>query len=330
MSDQSGVEATSSVNQSSDTNRTNADSSTYCDHVDSSGYPFFMVVYSLIFLVGLLLNGYIMKFYFCSAGRQASSSIRVYLKNLSAADFLLCLCLPIRITNYADNSPTSRLINCNFGSVVLFLNMNASILFMGYIAANRYLKIVRGTHILQTVQAARIISSVTWVFLLALSTAYVILSFETQKALTAVLVNCEALHSRKLIMLYKILHTCSTVGFLFVLISLVFFYYSTSHRVLQARQSEPVSSSPKKFAKSRRTMLVLVCVFCFCFVPYHLVRLPSAFLQRDCSWSNVLYLLREVTVIVSVLNICLDPLIYFIFSKALRRKLSQRGVSGNR
>uniref|UniRef100_A0A8P4K589 G-protein coupled receptors family 1 profile domain-containing protein n=1 Tax=Dicentrarchus labrax TaxID=13489 RepID=A0A8P4K589_DICLA len=327
MSERGEVEVTSSVNQSSVTNHTEVDGLTNCDQVSTSANPFFIIVFSLVFLVGLLLNGFIMKFYFCRGHRQTSSSIVVYLKNLAAADFLLCLCLPIRIANYASNTVAVRLVQCNFGSALFFLNMYASIMFMCYIAANRYLKIVRGTsgtHILQTVWAAHIVCTVTWVLLLAMSSTLIILSFHTQKPLTSVPVNCEVLRSGQLISFHKVMHACAISMFIFFLVSLVFFYYSTSRRVLLAQRSQPASSSSKKLVKSHRKMLVLVCVFCFCFVPYHLVRLPKAFLWRYCSWRKVLYYLMEVSIIMSVLNVCLDPLLYFIFCKAFRTQLSQR------
>ncbi|XP_036951771.1 P2Y purinoceptor 14-like isoform X1 [Acanthopagrus latus] len=326
MSDQGFVEMTSSVNQSTATNQTAVDG---CVDVDTSADPFFIVVYSLVFLAGFSLNAFIMKFYFCRAHRQASSSMTVYLKNLAAADFLLCLCLPIRITKYVS---TTRLVFCHFGFSAFFLNMYASILFMGYIAANRYLKIVHGSaapHILQTVRAARIISTVSWVFLLALMSTYIIMLFHSLKHLTSVPTRCETLHSDQLAVLYTIIQTFSTISFLFVLVSLIFFYYNTSRRVSEARQRQPTSSSSKKLAKSHRNMLVLVCVFCVCFVPFHMFRLIDIFLRKNCSMRTVSYYLMEVTVMVSALNVCLDPLIYFIFCKAFRAQLSRRGEARN-
>lgn len=179
-------------------------------------------------------------------------------------------------------------------------------------------------------RAAHIISTVTWVFLLALTTTYIIMSFHSLKHSTSVATRCEALHSDQLAVLYKIIDTFTTVSFLFVLVSLIFFYYNTSRRVSEARQRQPTSSSSKKLAKSHRNMLVLVCVFCFCFVPFHLFRLIDIFLWKNCSMRKVSYYLMEVTVMVSALNVCLDPLIYFIFCKAFRARLSRRVVAGNR
>ncbi|XP_070685402.1 P2Y purinoceptor 14-like [Pempheris klunzingeri] len=334
MRDLGGAGATWSFNWSSASNRTNVSDPAQCRPVDTSAHLFFTLVYSLVFLVGLLLNGFTLKVYFCRAPQQqqASSSVTVYLKNLAAADFLISLCLPIRIVNYASSSAPVRRLYCNFGASAFYLNMYSSILFMGYIAANRYLKIVHpmGTHILQTVRAARIISTVTWAFLLATTTTYVGLSLLTQEASTSVptTLSCDALHSRQLRLLYRIIHACSATVFFFVLVSLVFFYHGTSRRLAQAQQRQPASSGSKKLAKSRRNMLVLVSVFCVCFVPYHLVRLPYVFLGGRCSASQVFFYLKELTVMMSILNVCLDPLIYFIFCKAFRAQLGLRRSFG--
>ena len=182
----------------------------------------------------------------------------------------------------------------------------------------RYLKVVQplGTHILQTVRAAHIISTATWVFFLAVTGVFVILSFHTQKPVTSVLERCEESHNGQFSLLPKIMQTCCAAMFLSVLVSLVFFYYSISRRVSLAQQRLPASSSCTKLAKSRRNMLVLVSVFCFCFVPYHLVFLPKVFLW--CSSSKFLYYVKEVSIMMSVLNVCLDPLIYFILCKKFR------------
>ncbi|KAG8001693.1 P2Y purinoceptor 14, partial [Nibea albiflora] len=322
MGDLRGVGVTPSFNQSSVSN-----SSTPCEQVDTSGLVFFMVIYSLMFLVGLILNGFTLKVYFCRPQQLTTSSMTIYLKNLAAADFMITLSLPIRIADYASSS--IHLVFCSFGVATFYMNMYASIMFMGYIAANRYLKIVHplGTHILQKVRPAHIISTVTWVFLFASVSTFIILLFLTQnKELTSVqsTTRCDNLFSEQINLFFKIVYPISAAIFLFILVSLVFFYYSTSRRLSLAQQRQPASSSNKKLAKSRRNMLVLVSIFCVCFVPYHLVRLVYTFLSSQCSVSQVLFYLKELTIMVSALNICLDPLIYFIFCKAFRAQLGLR------
>ncbi|MEQ2307717.1 hypothetical protein AMECASPLE_021071 [Ameca splendens] len=115
----------------------NTSNSTSCEPVHQPANMFFVFIYSLIFLVGLVLNGFTLRVYFCVAQRQASSSVTIYLKNLAASDFLISLCLPLRIINFSTKSTLIRQVYCNFGASAFYLNMYASILFMGYIAANR-------------------------------------------------------------------------------------------------------------------------------------------------------------------------------------------------
>ncbi|KAM3616286.1 uncharacterized protein V6R79_015517 [Siganus canaliculatus] len=303
---------------------------TDCPQVDASTHRFFIAVYGLLFLVGLLLNGFSLKVYFCRAQQQASSSVTVYLKNLAAADFLLSLCLPIRISYYARSSAPLLQVYCNYGVAPFYLNMYASILFMGYIAANRYLKIVRplGTHVLQTPRAARLVSTATWVFLLTVVGVYVALSVQTQDAskLSSApsVLSCDVLHSAQLRLFYQLVHAASAAIFLAVLLALVFFYHSTSRRLALALQRQPASPGSRTLSRSRRNMQALVGVFFLCFVPYHGVRLPYALLLGPCPRSRLLLYLKELSLLLSALNVCLDPLLYFLFSRAFRAQTGAR------
>ncbi|KAF7700143.1 hypothetical protein HF521_003101 [Silurus meridionalis] len=141
-----------------------------------------------------------MRVYFCTTLRF-QSSVTVYLKNLAAADFFLCLSLPLRIANYASKSMAVRHIYCNFGAAGFYLNMYASILFMEYIAANRYLKIARPleTHALQTARAARCISIMTWISLCTLAFIYTVMFLGTswQASPNPTSFGCESLHSHQ-------------------------------------------------------------------------------------------------------------------------------------
>ena len=134
-------------------------------------------------------------------------------------------------------------------------------------------------------------------------------------------IGCESLHSNRVSQLYKAVHTASAATFFFVLVSLVCLYHGTRRRLEQAQRARQAQRSCQKLAKSKRNMLILVSVFCVCFVPYHLVRLPYAFLKDKLTcfaWAHAFFTLKEATVLLSVCNACLDPLIYFIFCKAFR------------
>lgn len=126
-----------------------------------------------------------------------------------------------------------------------------------------------------------------------------------------------------------IVHTGAATIFLLVLVSMLFFYCSASRRVLQAQQRQQTSSGSRRLEKSCRNILVLVSIFCVCFVPYQLSRLLRL-LQGTCSVLQMLFYLKEVTTMVSVLNICLDPLVYFFLCKAFRAQVRRRTLSRRR
>ncbi|PWA32448.1 hypothetical protein CCH79_00020905, partial [Gambusia affinis] len=120
---------TSSIHDSSVQNMT-------CNSAVKSGESVLAVVYSLLFLVGISLNSFTLWFHCRGARGRASKSWMIYLKHLTAADFLLCATLPLRIIYYTSSSFNIHLLYCSVGAPLLFLNIAASILFMGYIAAN--------------------------------------------------------------------------------------------------------------------------------------------------------------------------------------------------
>ncbi|XP_050959782.1 P2Y purinoceptor 14-like [Labeo rohita] len=289
----------------------------------------FIFAYSLLFLISLVLNCIMVRVYFCS-NQNVHSSVTVYMKNLVAADFFLCLCLPLRIAAYANNSEIMNIIHCSFGATAFFINMYASILFMDFIAANRYLKIVRPTevHALQTVHTARYISAATWVFLLAVSSFYLILFLQNFWGQIPDAFTCESQHNSQLSLTYKILHCLTFVSFIFVLVSLIVLYWKTHKKLRDVQFSSQVSFGSQTFKRSTHNMLVLVVIFCVCFVPYQLVKLPYIFIKpllRDCTAVHVYYILKELTILLSALNASLDPLIYFFFCKTFRARFNFRG-----
>uniref|UniRef100_A0A3B3WP42 G-protein coupled receptors family 1 profile domain-containing protein n=2 Tax=Poecilia mexicana TaxID=48701 RepID=A0A3B3WP42_9TELE len=312
---------TSFINESTgqDKNKTNG-------LLEKPHQPFLILVYSLLFLVGLSLNSFTLWFHCRLTQRQASKSWMIYLKHLTAADFLLCMNIPLRIIHYTNSSLTFYILFCSLGAPLLFLNMYASILFMGYIAANRYMKIFYSskTHFLMTAKASHIISMTTWVVLLTTSTPYTIMVLINRKPRPSKNCTCDYLISEPVKPLYRMSHAFAAIIFLSGLFSLVFFYYSASRRVLQVQQRQLASSNSKKLVKSRRNMLVLVIVFCFCFVPYHIVRIPYVILQGEVSVA-LLYL-KEVAILISVSNICLDPLIYVFLCKEFRAQFNLKQI----
>ncbi|KAK6478655.1 P2Y purinoceptor 14-like, partial [Huso huso] len=296
-------------------NTTTANTTTCIQHPTATMNTILAVVYSFIFIIGLVLNSLSLWVYFCHT--HTKNCVTVYLKNLAIADFLLILSLPVKITAYSTSYTSVRQIYCTISAAVFYLNMYASILFMEYIGANRYLKIVKPleTYKWQTVKAAKYISLGTWILLLSIGVGHMYLSSNTPGTTSK---KCNVSVSGKLFSV--VVHTSSLILFMFVLASLCFFYVQMSKRL-----KGNTFSSNIKLRKSKKNILVLVTVFSVCFVPYHIVRLPyvlaNSKIITSCFWENHLHYLKEFATVLSSLNACLDPMIYFIFCKAFRAKL---------
>ncbi|XP_043115683.1 P2Y purinoceptor 14-like isoform X2 [Puntigrus tetrazona] len=286
---------------------------------------FFICIYSVICVASLVLNSITAYVYFCKVKNQ--SSITIYMRNLVIADLFVCLCLILRIAKYAKTSMEIQHIYCSFGAPASYINMYSSILFMGYIAANRYMKITRPleTHTLQSVRSTRCICIVTWATLLCSNCAYIVLFVMADKQTSAHSgFDCDSFHNSLLKQIYLALQIICFPLFLLVLVSLIVFYWLNVQKLRQAQRTMPDQPGNAKLSRSKRNMQVLMVVFCVCFVPYHLVRLPYVLIKpllRDCRDEQVFYILKELTVLLAVLNACLDPLIYFVFCKTFRAHL---------
>ncbi|XP_043975878.1 P2Y purinoceptor 14-like [Gambusia affinis] len=303
-------------------------------HFDVNPYHSFLVVaYSVLFLVGFSLNSFTLWFHCHGTRGRASKSWMIYLKHLTAADFLLCATLPLRIIYYTNSSFTIHLLYCSIGAPLLFVNWAASILFMAYIAANRYMKIFysMGSHFLLTPKASHIISTTTWAVLLTMTAPYCILMLINEENHDDDHSFCDHLISEPVKPMHILSHAFAFLVFLSGLVSLVYFYYSTSRRlkeVQQAHLAHLTSSKSEKLVTSRRNMLVLVSVYCFCFVPYHIVQIPYIIFEKACLVE--LYYIKEFAVLLSIFNICLDPLIYVFLCKEFRAQLHLTNIFGSK
>ncbi|XP_072329560.1 P2Y purinoceptor 14-like [Scyliorhinus torazame] len=313
---------------------TNSSSNATCQFSSDGLAIFTIIAYSLIFAVGIILNSLAFWVYFCHVPNK--NSVTIYLKNLVAADLLLVLSLPVRIGAEKNAGSTIlRNIYCNYTACIFYLNMYSSILFLGYIAATRYIKIVKPfkIHSFLTRTSATIVSIGTWCVLLSHGTLYVYLTGRKPPQ-NSTKETCLELRSGSGVHWHVTAHAGGTFLFLCVLIGLCFFYFQTA----KCLDTSPFPSSLKKQAKAKNNILILLAVFVVCFVPYHIARLPYILSQIDvitgCFGEKILFHFKELAVVLSSLNACLDPVIYFLFCKAFRSKLgldknSKNSDSGN-
>ncbi|XP_078103306.1 P2Y purinoceptor 14 [Sander vitreus] len=314
-------------------------------------------LYLLICVVGVSLNGVAAWIFFRV---PSDSGLVVYLKNMMVADLLMLATFPFRLAaQLGIASWRLHVISCRYTAVLFYSSMYVGILFMGLISLERYVKIVRHTsppaaaatsfscrsrfgsgsllHHLHSVGFARVMALLTWSFLLLCVLPNVVLT--SRPATEENARHCMQLKTQLGVQWHRV-STFLSVGLFWVtLLVLAYCYTSIACRVYQSyrrvRRSSNNNSSSSSDAcrKSNRSIFSILAVFFVCFVPYHVCRVPYTLSQMPASGFGrdtrfLLFQLKEGTLFLSALNVCLDPIIYFLmcrtFRESLLRKLSGR------
>lgn len=299
----------------------------------------FPVLYSLLFVLGLLLNALAVWVFFSLPSR---SHFIIYLKNIVVADVLMTLTFPFKIlsdTNLA--SMGVRVFVCRFSSVLFYLTMYVSILFFGLISVDRCRKTLSpfvGTNATR-LRNRKLLSAAIWVSLLALAVPNMALS---SRPPTSPRFKCSDLKTEFGLRWHEVVNHICQIIFWGNLLTVVVCYtlitrelYNSYARTRAsgaqgdrggAHLSSTIRGLPGKSTSGggvggrkksvRANVFLVLAVFFVCFVPFHFARVPYTMSQTrgrlfDCHQKLVFFQLKESTLWFSSLNSLLDPLIYF-------------------
>ncbi|KAK2881511.1 hypothetical protein Q8A67_018779 [Cirrhinus molitorella] len=290
------------------------------------------VLYAIICACAFILNGLAAWIFFRV---PSSSALVVYLKNMVVADVLMLFTYPWRVvSDLGYGGLQLKLIVCRYTAVLFYLSMYTGITFMSLISLERYFKIVRSTSgassFLQRVPVAKALALLTWGVMMFFMLPNAILTNQPMPKVFS----CMALKSN----LGRRWHEISAhfnVGIFWVAFLLMVFCYTSiaCHVYRSYRRVQRGSSEAGR--RSNRSIFSLLAVFVFCFVPYHVCRVPYTLSQRHKDgFSNhnrfMLFQVKEATLFLTALNVCLDPVIYFFMCRTFRESLLQKMSSVNR
>ncbi|KAM4725172.1 G-protein coupled receptor 20 [Anableps anableps] len=284
-----------------------------------SVWVFLMVCNCLMLVVGVVLNS-VALYVFCGTSTHSSASV-VYTINLAIADLLVALSLPTRIALY--HSGGSCVACSHVHTFSYFVNMYCSILFLTSICVDRYLAVVHAAstlHRWRTTGAAKCVSAGVW--FIAIVVTY---SFQT----TALNFSSSCVHLPAhfyLTVLEFLLPMLAVVGFTIR----VACFLSSHHGLI------PQHSRVRRTRAIRLLATVLV-VFTICFTPFHLRQVLVYFQVRLSGGGNGQLgaghvLAYHITVSLSSLNSCLDPVVYCFVTDSFRRmwRTRRRRMRGGR
>lgn len=282
-------------------------------------------MYTFVFIIGFFLNGMNL-WIFCYI--PSNRSFIVYLKNIVIADLLMTLTFPMKIISDAGlGNLQLRLFVCRYSAVVFYLNMYIGIIFLGILGFDRYYKIVRpmNNSSFQNVYHSKIISALIWAVMAFISIPNMILTNQTVNETTNP--SCAKLKSYLGIQWHQASNYICISIFVIVLILLLTFYASISRKIYRSHQRFKRGSNAGR--KSTRNIYSILVVFFICFVPYHACRIPYTISQTatkgySCQDQNNLFYVKEMTLLLSAANVCLDPIIYFFMCQPFRQMLFKK------
>lgn len=244
-----------------------------------------MVVNAIIFLVGVVLNSLAL-YVFCFRTKTKTTSV-IYTINLIVTDLLVGFSLPVRIIMFysARNCKNCPLVHI-FG---YFVNMYCSILFLTCICVDRYLAIVQveASRKWRNPTCAKGICIFIWIF------ATVV----TFSILTMAIKFAECCLSKILVLM-----VCE---YFFPLIIIIFF---TTRIMCALSKPSLMHQSRERRMRAVQLLITVLIIFMICFTPFHVLQVAIS-INPDMP-HNVSLLAYNVTVTLSSLNSCMDPIVY--------------------
>lgn len=298
------------------------------DSHPASPHQVLPVLYVLIGGVGLALNSLAAWIFFRV---PSDSGMVVYLKNMVVADLLMLFTFPWRVASELGLGGWQiRVAVCRYSAVLFYSSMYVGIILMGLISLERYVKVVRNssscTHPLQRVGFTRVLALLTWSLLLLSVLPNVMLTSKPADEESSR--HCVQLKTPLGQQWHKVSSYFGVALFWATVLVLAFCYSSIAHHFYKSYRRVRQDDSGV-YSKSNCSIFSLLAVFFICFVPYHICRVTYTQSQlpgSGFSWHSryMLFQAKEVTLFLSALNVCLDPVIYFLMCTKFRESLLKK------
>ncbi|NXY90444.1 LPAR6 protein, partial [Alcedo cyanopectus] len=277
-------------------------------------YSLFPIIYSIVFVLGLIEN--VLALYLLSCRAKHTSHSYVYMINLALVDTLFVCVLPFKIHYHLHhNNWIFGDMACRVTGTLYYINIYLSIGFFTCICVDRYIAALHPFTYIQ-IKATHYLLVVTVLWVVALSvTIPLILGGPLHNAGVRNKVACFENFARSSwtsrMAPYNIL--ALVFGFVIPFSIILISYPLIARRVSQIRHSI-------RRTKALRTIYIILVICTLCFLPYHLTHLLHFLMRiqviRNRAVTNGIYKMRRVTLALVSLNCCLNPLLYYFSSSS--------------
>uniref|UniRef100_G1KUI7 Probable G-protein coupled receptor 34 n=2 Tax=Anolis carolinensis TaxID=28377 RepID=G1KUI7_ANOCA len=276
--------------------------------------------YSIIFVIGLVTN--VMALYVFLSTPCKKNSIQIYLLNVAIADLLLIFCLPFRILYHVkQNTWLLGLTFCRIVGNLFYMNMYISIVLLGLISLDRYIKINRSVQHIKVVTTKQSIYICCTLWTLAIMGFIVMVvqsAWKEEKNPT----KCFNYRGKQNAKMEAGLNYILVIIFWIVFFLLILSYIKIATHLLKMSKKRKRFPGTGKYIVIARNSFIVLIIFTLCFVPYHLFRfiyITSQLQDTSCYWKQIIHKCNEVMLLFSAFNSCLDPVMYFLMSRSIRK-----------
>ncbi|XP_022531738.1 lysophosphatidic acid receptor 6 [Astyanax mexicanus] len=297
-----------------------------CDFKDDFKYTLYSSVFSLVFILGLLLN--MVALYIFTRTLQQWNETTIYMMNLVVSDTLFVLSLPFRIYYFVNQTWPFGHTLCKISVSLFYTNLYGSILFLTCICADRFLAIVYpfASRSLRTKRKAKMACCGIWIIVLSgsFSVGFKINISDS----TANRSFCFEKYSNQQWKseLSKVVVFMEMVGFVIPLLINLF----CSIMIIKTLRHPTGSNHEGQFNKTKilRMIVAHLLIFCFCFVPYN-INLVFYTLVRsqtitNCTTERIVKSLYPVSFCITVTNCCFDPVVYYFTSETIQNTIRRK------
>ncbi|XP_037354675.1 platelet-activating factor receptor [Talpa occidentalis] len=296
-------------------------------------YTLFPIAYSIIFVLGVIANSYVLWVFARLYPSKKLSEIKIFMVNLTLADLLFLVTLPLWIIYYHNqgNWILPKFL-CNLAGCFFFINTYCSVAFLGVITYNRFQAVTQPIKTAQATTRKRgiTLSVVIWVAIVAAASYFFFLdstNLVPSKDGTGNITRCfEHYEPRSIPVL--VIHIFLVFCFFLVFLIILFCNLVIIRRLLK----QPTRLRQNVEVKRRALWMVctVLAVFIICFVPHHMVQLPWTLAElgfQNNDFHQAINDAHQVTLCLLSTNCVLDPIIYCFLTKKFRRHLTEKFYS---
>ncbi|NXY92658.1 CXCR1 protein, partial [Alcedo cyanopectus] len=284
-----------------------------------------VVTYCLVFIFSVVGNGLVVLV--VTSNHTNRSVTDVYLLNLSVADLLFALTLPLWAA-YQVHGWIFGTVMCKAISVLQEANFYSGILLLACISVDRYLAIVHATRpATEKRHWVKFVCLGIWIFSVLLSLPMLLFreAFVSGNNGTVCYERIAHENTSKWRVVLRVLP--QTFGFVLPVLVMLFCYGVTIITLLQTKNAQK--------QRAMKVILAVVVVFLICWMPYNITLVSDTLMRthaitETCERRDMIDAALSVTQVLGFSHSCINPIIYAFIGQKFRNSflkiLAQRGL----